>query len=81
MSTTLVDRPVWKSHKGTGTTVFIDEMVDEHLQYTVAMIRRGVDRKGTRVSAESIGYLPALEAEMRKRRLAEILVIEEGWDA
>jgi hypothetical protein len=80
MSTAVLERPVWVSHKGIGTTVYIDEMIDEHLQYTIAMIKRGIDRRGSVVPTSSYNYLPALEAELKKRALPEIIVAEAGWD-
>ena len=67
----------WRRHS-TGELVDITDMVDEYLQATIAMIKRGIDRNGRKVPNDRDTYLPMLEEEAIKRGLQPA---EDGWDA
>ena len=73
----LAQAGLWKRH-GKQELVPIGDMVNEYLQSTIAMIKRGADSKGNRVSNDRDIYLPVLEAEAIKRGLQPA---EDGWDA
>ena len=66
----------WQTHEGR--RIPISEMVSDHLQNTIAMIKRGRDASGRRVSSEYDVFLPVLTAEAVRRGLQPQ---EDGWDA
>lgn len=68
---------IWRSHR-TGRITLIKDMPDEYIQYTIAMLKRGYDVYGERISNDLDCYIPALEAEIIKRGLQPK---EDGWDA
>jgi hypothetical protein len=74
---TMERQEVWVKHVGS-SSIPIREMVDEHLQATIAMLKRGYDAKGRIVPADRMSYLPALEREAMNRGLTPR---EDGWDA
>lgn len=68
---------IWRSHK-SNKTIDIIQMPDEYLQFTIAMLKRGYDVQGERISNDLDCYIPALEAEAVRRGLQPK---EDGWDA
>lgn len=67
---------IWQTHEGR--RIPVSEMVSEHLQNSIAMIKRGRDASGRRVSSEYEAFLPVLTAEAVRRGLQPK---EDGWDA
>jgi hypothetical protein len=71
-----IQNKIWRRHNNR-ETINVTDMVDEYLQSTIAMIKRGIDRKGNRVENDRDAYLPMLEEEARTRGLVPK---EDGWD-
>jgi hypothetical protein len=71
-----LENKLWRKHISENT-VEITVMADEYLQSTIAMIKRGSDRKGNKVPHDRDAYLPILEQEAIKRGL---IPAEDGWD-
>ena len=67
---------VWITKKGE--SIKIVDMKSDHLQNTIAMIKRGFDASGRKVLKSKDNYLPFLEAEAIRRGLQPR---EDGWDA
>ena len=70
------DYSVWTSHR-SGKTIKIVDMIDDYLQFTIAMIKRGYDASGEMIPPWCDEWLPSLEAEAIKRGLVPK---EDGWD-
>jgi len=68
---------IWRRHND-GETIPIESMVDEYLQSTIAMIKRGYDSHGRKIAKDRDAYLPMLETEAIRRGLSPK---EDGWDA
>jgi hypothetical protein len=52
-----------------GRRILVSEMTDSHLANSIAMIYRGHDVKGRRVTQKTARLLPALEIEQEIRRI------------
>jgi len=72
----LLEKKQWKKHR-TGEIINIADMVDEYLQFTIAMLKRGYDVAGRKVSDDRDIFIPMLEQEALKRGLEPA---EDGWD-
>jgi hypothetical protein len=66
----------WVKHV-SNEEIVITEMDDEHLKRTIAMIQRGFDAAGRKVSPDRERFLPHLISESRRRQIS---IPEEGWD-
>lgn len=57
----------WRCHDGR--RLLLSEMTDSHLANSIAMIHRGRDAKGRRVTSRTARLLAALEVERDVRRI------------
>lgn len=57
----------WRCHDGR--RLLLSEMTDSHLANAIAMIHRGSDAKGRRVTSRTARLLAALEVERDVRRI------------
>jgi hypothetical protein len=73
---TLAASNTWQTHEGR--RIPIPEMVNEHLQNSIAMIKRGRDASGRRIRPEYELFLSVLTEEAVRRGLQPK---EDGWDA